>query len=342
MTEPVIEDLSDMEKITGTNEQIVLKFSHNVVWEKPILTSKPELEIVIDDSFLNQRGLSVGDVYAKAGKKVIILGRKMGSSKLYGLTDNGVRPIARANVHCDTRLLSGHGFSCLRKAPDMNKPEINIGKFFNDSYLSDITIFVGIDNIPFYGHKIVLVQKSDYFAGLFRSSMEESFKNESMLLQFDPKDFMRVFKFMYGLSDCMDSSTIGEYAAMAEIMEYLQIEIPPNVTESCGGFLDRTPLTLDSAVEIIESFDFSLDLKAIRPLYQKCGKVIAEHWGKMAEDKISKIVSKKGFFTQYVKSPLDVMESEKDNYSVVVTKKRKNDKEESKKKKAKSVTPIIM
>lgn len=71
--------------------------------------------------------------------------------------------------------------------------------FVNNADLSDVTLLLGDEQVPFHAHKTILAMRSEYFKKMFTSSLKESSPNCTITKpNISPAIFSKVLVYLYG------------------------------------------------------------------------------------------------------------------------------------------------
>lgn len=92
----------------------------------------------------------------------------------------------------------------------------SVKKFYNNSFLSDVTLVNKKYDWIFHGHKFVLSLICEKFRAMFSSGCKESLKNE-IELNYDPRIFNVILKYLY--SGDIDETNINSWI----INDYIEI-----------------------------------------------------------------------------------------------------------------------
>ena len=150
-----------------------------------------------------------------------------------GLREHNVVQISSGSLHCAV-LVDPTSPSSIRQLQQTS---------FNNQEHYDVIFMV--ENEPLYANVDFLSQKSDYFAGMFRSNMRESIERVVTVPNCSKTTFLHVLEYLH-LDDFTVS--IDDVVELWEVSDFYQME---GLKLSCMGALERG-LCEDNVAQILE------------------------------------------------------------------------------------------
>eukprot|EP00522_Entomoneis_paludosa_P013797 CAMPEP_0172446280 /NCGR_PEP_ID=MMETSP1065-20121228/5912_1 /TAXON_ID=265537 /ORGANISM="Amphiprora paludosa, Strain CCMP125" /LENGTH=192 /DNA_ID=CAMNT_0013197353 /DNA_START=216 /DNA_END=794 /DNA_ORIENTATION=- len=140
----------------------------------------------------------------------------------------------------------------------------------NDEEYSDVTFIV--EGQPVYGHKIILIQKCEYFRSMFGSGLRESTEKEIVLPKAQKGAFMLLLEYLYTDQVNLDLKHAVELYNLANMYGLDELK------EICCTQV-RQRLTVEMATVLLVSADES----HCEPIKDVCMAFIVQHYGDVAK-----------------------------------------------------------
>ena len=149
-------------------------------------------------------------------------------------------------------------------------------RFWEDEFLTDLTLVVGPNQHHIKVHKLVLAAHFRYFLTMFSTGFQESVSGEVYLPFVGPEDLNLILRYAYSGRVSMSRDNVFKIAVLAS---YFGSE---NLLEKCCDFVTKL-IDLENCVKLVE-IAFFLD---ITKLQEYCVKFIVENLPEVEKDDLS-------------------------------------------------------
>ena len=149
-------------------------------------------------------------------------------------------------------------------------------KFWEDEFLTDLTLLVGPDQVPFKVHRVVLAAHFEYFRSMFSAGLKESTLTEVPLPCIGPEDLRLILKYSYSGAANLNKENVFKMMLLAN---YFGSE---DLLDRCCDLLKHFT-DLENCVKLLEA---AVQMN-INKLRENCTLFIVDHLPEITKDDLS-------------------------------------------------------
>ena len=166
------------------------------------------------------------------------------------------------------------------EVPQTSKDEAlnSYNRFWEEEFLTDLTLIVGPDQIPVKVHRVVLAAHFEYFRSMFSAGLKESASTEVQLPFIGPEDLRLILKYAYSGEANLSKENVFKILLMAN---YFGSE---DLMKRCCDFL-KYFTNLQNCVKLLEA---AIEMN-INKLRKNCTLFILDHLPEMNKDDLSEL-----------------------------------------------------
>ena len=149
-------------------------------------------------------------------------------------------------------------------------------EFWDDEFLTDLTLRVGPNKAPIRVHRVVLAAHFEYFRSMFSSGLKESSSNEVYLPFVGPEDLKLILRYAYIEQIHLSKDNVFKLAVLDNFLG------SKNLMNRCCDFVKQF-INLQNCIELFEA-TFEMGISQLR---KNCLVFIVDHLQELSKDDLS-------------------------------------------------------